>query len=176
MTHVRDSLPVHAGRGPSGRGAGSTLRIDGLVRNPGNARAADLAGLPRAAHAEPFSCEEGWAVPEIAWGGVRLSDAVALAGPLPAARYVRVHAGNYVVPVPLDGAAGALLCDEMNGRPLPAAHGAPWRLLVPGGRCFTSVKWVDRLELTAAPGAKEGERMARARLRSGGPEQAARRR
>jgi DMSO/TMAO reductase YedYZ molybdopterin-dependent catalytic subunit len=81
---------------------------------------------------------------------VRLADVVALAGPLPAARYVRVHAGEYIVSVPLDGAGAALLCDELNGRPLPPAHGAPWRLLVPGGACFTSVKWVDRLELAAA--------------------------
>jgi DMSO/TMAO reductase YedYZ molybdopterin-dependent catalytic subunit len=163
---IRDSLPVHAGRGPSHRGAGPTLRIDGLVRRPWDAPAADLEGLPRTVHAEPFTCEEGWTVPEISWRGVRLTDVIGLAGPLPSARYVRVHAGDFVVPVPLDGAARALLCDEMNGRPLTAAHGAPWRLLVPGGQCFTSVKWVDRLELSADPGANDGERIARARLRS----------
>jgi DMSO/TMAO reductase YedYZ molybdopterin-dependent catalytic subunit len=52
----------------------------------------------------------------------------------------------------------------MNGRPLPAAQRAPWRLLIPGGACFTSVKWVDRLEITAAPGKSPGERIARSRL------------
>lgn len=167
MTDVRDVLPIHAGRPPSRCGEGEpTLRIDGLVRRAMDARAADLVGLMRIAHAEAFTCEEGWTVPAVRWRGVRLADVVALARPLPSARYVRVHAGEYIVPIPLDDAGAALLCEEMNGRPLPAAHGAPWRLLAPGGACFTSVKWVDRLELTAERGAGEGERIARARLQS----------
>jgi DMSO/TMAO reductase YedYZ molybdopterin-dependent catalytic subunit len=170
MTDIRNALPVHPYHGPSHRAGEPTLRVDGLVRRAVDLRPrTDLAGLPRIAHTEPFTCEEGWTVPSVRWRGVRLADVVALAGPLPAARYVRVHAGEYAVPVPLDQAGAALLCDEMNGQPLPAAHGAPWRLLLPGGACFTSVKWVDRLELTAAPGPNDGERIARARLQSRRP-------
>lgn len=171
MRDVRDNLPVHAARASSRGLAESTLRIDGLVRHAVNVRAADLKGLPRIAHAEAFTCEEGWTVPEVRWRGVRLADVVGLAGPLPSSRYVRVHAGGYVVPVSLDDARAALLCDEMNGRRLSAAHGAPWRLLVPDGACFTSVKWVDRLEVTQAPGESKGERIARARLQSRVPGQ-----
>jgi len=118
---------------------------------------------------EAFTCEEGWTVPAVRWRGIRLADVVALARPLPSARYVRVHAGNYVILVSLNDARAALLCDEMNSRPLSTAHGAPWRLLVPGGACFTSVKWVDRLEVTSEPGESEGERVARARLCSRTP-------
>jgi DMSO/TMAO reductase YedYZ molybdopterin-dependent catalytic subunit len=81
-----------------------------------------------------------------------LVDILALAEPLSAARYVRVCAGEYSVPVPLDQAGDALLCDMLEGQPLPLVHGAPWRLLWPGSRCSTSVKWVDRLELCAEPG------------------------
>jgi DMSO/TMAO reductase YedYZ molybdopterin-dependent catalytic subunit len=163
---VRDGLPVHEYRRPSRREAAPALRIDGLVGHAMDVRAADLHGLPRIAHVEAFTCEEGWTVPAVRWRGARLADVIALAEPLPSARYVRVHAGEYVVPVPLDAAQAALLCEEMNGRPLSAAHGAPWRLLVPGGACFTSVKWVDRLEVAAAPGEDKGERIARMRLRS----------
>jgi len=97
---------------------------------------------------------------------MRLADVVALAQPLPSARYLRVHAGDYIVPVSLNDCPTILLCDEMNGRPLAAAHGAPWRLLVPGGACFTSVKWVDRVEVASARGESDGERIARARLQS----------
>jgi DMSO/TMAO reductase YedYZ molybdopterin-dependent catalytic subunit len=68
------------------------------------------------------------------------------------------------VPLLLGDAAAALLCDELNGQPLTAASGAPWRLVVPGGACFTSVKWVSHLELTAEAGEASGERIARARL------------
>lgn len=170
MTDVRDTLPVHPYHGPSHHAGEPMLRVDGLVLRALDLRpGTDLAGLPRVAHTDAFTCEEGWTVPSVRWRGVRLADVVALAAPRPAARYVRVHAGEYAVPVPLDDAGAALLCEEMNGQPLPAVHGGPWRLLVPGGACFTSVKWVDRLELTAAPGPNDGERIARARLRSRPP-------
>jgi DMSO/TMAO reductase YedYZ molybdopterin-dependent catalytic subunit len=146
------------------REAGAALRIDGLVAAPRALTAADLAALPRVDLAEPFVCEEGWEVPGLRWRGVRLGDVLALAGPLPAARHVRVYAGEYAVPLPLDAAGDALLAEALNGAPLTIEHGAPWRLVVPGGACFTSVKWVERLELTAEPGSDDGQRIARARL------------
>lgn len=165
---IRPHLPVHNHREPSrhGHGRESGLRIDGLVDHAPALQVTDLQALPRIEHVEAFTCEEGWTVPEVRWRGVRLADVIAFARPLPSSRYVRVHAGGYVIPIPLEEARAALLCDEMNGRPLPAAHGAPWRLLIPGGTCLTSVKWVDRLELTAAPGERAAERIARSRLKS----------
>ena len=113
---------------------------------------------------EPFTCEEGWSVPGLRWGGLRLTDVLALAEPLPAARYVRAGAGPYVVPVPLAEVGVALLADEVNGESLSVEHGAPWRLVLPSGACYTSVKWLDRLELTAEPGEHTAQRLARVRL------------
>lgn len=158
---VKDALPVHPHPGAN---ASARLRIDGLVARPVELDGAALATLLKVERAEPFTCEEGWTVPRIRWSGYRLADVVALAGLGPSARYVRVHAGEYVVAVAVTEAADVLLCDEMNGRALTRAHGAPWRLVVPGRECFTSVKWVDRLELTADAGESTGERIARARL------------
>jgi DMSO/TMAO reductase YedYZ molybdopterin-dependent catalytic subunit len=40
-----------------------------------------------------------------------------------------------------------LLCYEMNGAPLPAAHGAPLRLIVPGWYGIANVKWLTRIEV-----------------------------
>jgi DMSO/TMAO reductase YedYZ molybdopterin-dependent catalytic subunit len=40
-----------------------------------------------------------------------------------------------------------LLCYEMNGEPLPASHGAPLRLLMPGWYGVANVKWLDRIEV-----------------------------
>ncbi len=45
-------------------------------------------------------------------------------------------------------APNVLLCYEMNGEPLPAAHGAPLRLLAPGWYGVANVKWLDRIELS----------------------------
>jgi DMSO/TMAO reductase YedYZ molybdopterin-dependent catalytic subunit len=39
-----------------------------------------------------------------------------------------------------------ILCWEMNGSPLPEAHGFPLRLLVPGRYGMSSVKWLDEIQ------------------------------
>ena len=158
------TLPIH----PVPDGAlvttGGALRVDGLVERPVELSQESVGLLRHAAIEEPFTCEEGWSVPGLHWGGVRLVDVLALARPLPAARFVRVCAGSYILPLALTEAESALLCDELNGEPLSLEHGAPWRLIVPGGKCFSSVKWVDRLELASDPGANTAESIARGRL------------
>jgi DMSO/TMAO reductase YedYZ molybdopterin-dependent catalytic subunit len=44
-----------------------------------------------------------------------------------------------------------LLAYEMNGEPLPAAHGGPVRLVVPGWYGVASVKWLARIEALTEP-------------------------
>ncbi len=43
--------------------------------------------------------------------------------------------------------ASVLLCDEMNGVPLPPDHGAPLRLIAPGWYGVANVKWLTRIEV-----------------------------
>jgi DMSO/TMAO reductase YedYZ molybdopterin-dependent catalytic subunit len=76
-----------------------------------------------------------------------------------------VISGGFVIPLDRTEAAAALLAEELNGEPLPVERGAPWRLIVPGGRCFTSVKWVTRLEVAAERGRDTGERIEQAQMR-----------
>ena len=53
----------------------------------------------------------------------------------------------------------------MNGRPPPPEHGAPLRLVVPAAwDCFSSVKWVQRLELTERRAKATGPAIALARI------------
>ena len=42
-----------------------------------------------------------------------------------------------------------LLCYEMNGEPLPTAHGHPVRLIAPGWYGVANVKWLNRIELSS---------------------------
>jgi DMSO/TMAO reductase YedYZ molybdopterin-dependent catalytic subunit len=164
MTLYAD-LPIHDVPHTQPRAdAAEGLVITGLVAHPRLLRTADILVLPRVKWAAPFRCEEGWVVPSVEWQGFRVTDVLALSGLAPSAQYVRVCAGTYVIVLSLCEASAALLCDRLNGQPLSHEHGAPWRLVVPGGVCFTSVKWVQRLEVTAAPGDSSGERIARARL------------
>ncbi len=44
-----------------------------------------------------------------------------------------------------------ILALEMNGSPIPPAHGAPVRLIVPGWYGMASVKWVSRIAVLTAP-------------------------
>ncbi len=43
-------------------------------------------------------------------------------------------------------APGNLLCYQMNGQPLPVAHGFPVRLIAPGWYGVANVKWLKRIE------------------------------
>jgi len=52
--------------------------------------------------------------------------------------------------VPLRAFEDALLAWEMNGEPLPHAHGGPLRLIVPGYSGVNNIKYVKRLAFTAA--------------------------
>lgn len=159
----RDRLPEHDVPDAVKARADAPLVVAGLVERELRLTAADLAGLARGGFTESFKCEEGWEVPGLAWEGVRLDEVLELAGPRPQARWVRVGSGDYVVPIPIEDARRALLCDRLNGAPLARKNGAPWRLSLPGGVCFTSVKWVDRLTLTAEAGENTGMRIARSR-------------
>jgi sulfite oxidase len=96
------------------------------------------------------------------WAGVALADVLAAAGPLDGARHVaftgtdhcpEADGERYEVSIPLPKALGAevLLATEMNGAPLTPDHGAPLRAVVPGYIGARSTKWLERIELRAAP-------------------------
>ena len=58
---------------------------------------------------------------------------------------------DYEKSIPLDVAlARGLLATELNGQPIPAVHGGPVRLVIPGYYGSMQVKWLTRLRLEAA--------------------------
>ena len=158
---VLEQLPVHPyPAAPSEY----HLRVDGLVERSLRLALADLRTLASAVIAEDFACLEGWVVPGQEWAGVPLEAVLRAAVPLAGARWVNASFGEFVLPVPIGQASDVLLALSLNGAPLTPEHGAPVRLIVRGGECFTSVKWVDHLLLDAVPAANTAERIARARL------------
>jgi DMSO/TMAO reductase YedYZ molybdopterin-dependent catalytic subunit len=62
-------------------------------------------------------------------------------------------AQNYERSLPIAEArrADVLIVYAMNGEPLPAQHGFPARLIVPGWYGMTSVKWLERISLLDRP-------------------------
>lgn len=101
-------------------------------------------------------------VANLRWGGVDLAALLDGFGIGPDARFLWAYgldggdfAGAacdwFVKDLPLErlAAGDVLLAYELNGAPLPAEHGFPLRLVVPGYYGTNSVKWLWRLHLAA---------------------------
>jgi DMSO/TMAO reductase YedYZ molybdopterin-dependent catalytic subunit len=160
---VLDKLPVHKSKGKK-NGRTHPLRVDGLVRTSLALSVADLERLAQQDLTDDFTCLEGWTVPKVRWGGVLLETVLSLADPLLEARYVQASAGDFSVPLSLDRARHALLALRLEDAPVPAEHGGPVRLVVPGGECFMDIKWLDHLDLRAEPAANTAKKAALRRL------------
>jgi hypothetical protein len=95
-----------------------------------------------------LDCTGGW-YSEQDWEGVRLDRLI----PDPEeARSVLVRSvTGYSRRLPARDLPNLLLAVRLGGRPLPAGHGFPARLVAPGRRGFWWVKWVSRIEASAAP-------------------------
>ena len=50
--------------------------------------------------------------------------------------------------VPIEALGDAILAWELNGEPIPLAHGGPLRLVVPGYQGVNNIKYIKRLALT----------------------------
>lgn len=165
--NILGKLPVHPGsRGDVGS---YVLLVNGLVAQTLALSLSDIEALPQRDVTEDFTCEEGWTVPALKWRGVTLESVLALAGANPEAQWVQASAGEFTVPIPLQDAGGALLATRLGEGALPSEHGGPLRLLVPGGDCWTSIKWLDHLELRTDPGPNTGKSIALGRLRCKSP-------
>lgn len=126
----------------------------------------DLDAIAALAHTElidPFTCLEGWTAGPLHWRGVPLSTLLGLLvtrGP-----FVAVSAGDFCAVLSLESLpAETLLADSLDGRTLPREHGGPLRLIVPGGVCYQSVKWVQQIELGDSDRGDTARGIALARL------------
>jgi sulfite dehydrogenase len=99
----------------------------------------------------------------VIWSGVPVRTvAAALGGLADGARFITGTGGEKIPDgidpltvmversVPLSNLDDALLAWEMNGEPLPHAHGGPLRLIVPGYSGVNNIKYVKRLAFTPA--------------------------
>jgi sulfane dehydrogenase subunit SoxC len=144
-----------------------SLTIDGLVARPLRLGFSDLTAYPRCTITSFHQCmgsplrafEPTRRISNVRWSGARLSDIMRDCGPAPEAKYLWSYGADYgefggmyhqayVKDLPLERVpSDVLIAYELNGAPLPAEHGFPARLVVPGFYGTNSVKWLTRMTL-----------------------------
>lgn len=140
------------------------LTYDDLLRLPSKTvtRYLECAGNGRAFFKELLQREaEGdqWRLGAFGvaeWTGVPLSEILGRAGVKKSAVAVMpvgLDKEEFQRPLPIAKAMeeDTLLAYRMNGEDLPADHGSPARVLVPGWAGAASVKWVGRIEVSDTP-------------------------
>ena len=133
------------------------LEIGGMVDNPMELTFDDLLARPQVERYITLSCVSnpvgGDLIGNALWQGVLLRDVLDEAGVRPEAtqivsRSIDDWTAGTPTEVVMDG-RDAMLAIAMNGEPLPARHGYPVRMVVPGLYGYVSAtKWVTKIELT----------------------------
>jgi DMSO/TMAO reductase YedYZ molybdopterin-dependent catalytic subunit len=157
------------------------LAVTGMVERPLSLSSHELRRLPAETMVITLECAGNgraqfqpptpgvqWdvgAVSTAEWTGARLADVLGHAGIRSSAREVifggadRGTVDGSPRPIRFERSltvadaleSGALLAYAMNGRPLPARHGYPLRLVVPGWYAVASVKWLTDIRVVEEP-------------------------
>jgi DMSO/TMAO reductase YedYZ molybdopterin-dependent catalytic subunit len=128
------------------------LRVHGEVAAPFELDFASLLRLPQIDQTCDVHCVTKWTLIDSHWRGVRVADLIARAAPKPSARFVIFEAAHgYTSNLPLREATkpDVLVAHQTEGRPIPIAHGAPVRALVPDLYFWKSAKWLTGIRLSS---------------------------
>ena len=148
------------------------LKIEGRVEKPVELSLDQIKARPATTLAATLECSGNGstagfmgAVGNANWTGTSLASLLAECGIKPEAIEVafwgadvgketirnKPYQQNFARTLRLDQIKNAILAWDMNGKPLPAAHGAPLRLIVPGLYGIAWVKWLTGIELRDRP-------------------------
>lgn len=128
------------------------LRVHGEVASPYELDFAALLALPQVDQVCDVHCVTKWTLLDAHFRGVRVADLIARATPNPGARYVIFEAAyGYTSNLSLTDATkpNVLVAHQVQHRPLPIAHGAPVRALVPDLYFWKSAKWLTGIRLSS---------------------------
>ena len=150
---LTDKWPVlHAGTVPRFDPATWDFKIGGLVEQPVRLTYPEFLALPMVHLRRDIHCVTAWSKLDVDFEGVPTKAVLALAKPLPEAKFVMVRAEQgYETNLPLEYllADDALFASRADGQDLTPEHGWPLRLVVPRLYFWKSAKWVRGVELMA---------------------------
>lgn len=135
------------------------LEVGGLVEHPLALSWDAFTALPQVDDVSDFHCVTTWSRFDNHWRGVRFRTIAELAVPTDDARFVLCTAYDvapglgvpYSTNLPLARAVedDVLLVHTWEGRPLPAEHGGPVRMITPKLYAWKGAKWIHRIEFLA---------------------------
>ena len=131
------------------------LTVNGLVDKPLKLNLAELRALPSVTEYVTMLCVSnnvgGDLMSTGSFSGVRLRDLLAMASPRSNGTWAAFRARDgYGESLPMSliqGAPEVLVAYELDGAPLPEAHGFPARIVLPGHYGMKGPKWLDSIQL-----------------------------
>jgi len=134
---------------------GWSLAIGGAVDKPMNLSLSDLRALPSATEYVTLACISnnvgGDLMSTGSFTGVRLRELLALANPRAngtwAAFKARDGYAESLAMTLINAAPEVLVAYDLDGAPLPNAHGFPARIVLPGHYGMKGPKWLDSIQL-----------------------------
>jgi DMSO/TMAO reductase YedYZ molybdopterin-dependent catalytic subunit len=128
-----------------------TLAVTGEVQSPLRLSWEEFRALPHVEQIRDFHCVTTWSKYDVHWRGVPFRMIAERARLKETAHYVVAAGGEgYTTNIPLEDCLrdDVILADELDGQPLPLAHGGPVRLLVPHLYAWKSAKFLRALRFT----------------------------
>jgi DMSO/TMAO reductase YedYZ molybdopterin-dependent catalytic subunit len=136
-----------------------TLEVGGLVEHPFTLSWDQFLALPQVDDVSDFHCVTTWSRYDNRWRGVRFNTIAELAVPRDEAQFVLCTGYDfmpgshipYTTNLPLARAVDddVLLVHTWDGRPLPAEHGGPCRMITPKLYAWKGAKWIRKIEFLA---------------------------
>lgn len=147
---VKALIDMGGTQGP-GKNPDWKLHIHGEVDNPMTIDFEQLMQLRQADITCDVHCVTGWTLLDSKWRGIQLTTLMDLVKVKKTAAFVifEGHAG-YTSNIPVNEACkkNVIAAYSFFGKPLPQAHGAPLRALVPDRYFYKSAKWLEGIKFT----------------------------
>lgn len=161
ITPVQDFYKVSKNfQDPVVPATGWTLRVSGLVARPLSLDYQQLVAVPSITQVTTLECISndvgGDLMSTGRFTGIPMRDLLTMAEPQASASAVNFHAQDgYTESLSLSEVMSSpdiLVAHQLNGAPLPDAHGFPARVLVPGRYGMKGPKWLDQIEVASSQG------------------------
>jgi DMSO/TMAO reductase YedYZ molybdopterin-dependent catalytic subunit len=129
-----------------------TLTVHGSIAHPFELTYTELLALPQQEETVDIHCVTSWTKLDTTWRGVPFRAIASRAGPDAAVGFVVMECEQgFTTSLPISALLEdhVMLAHTYEGRPLPAEHGGPVRMLVPQRYFYKSAKWLRGLKFVA---------------------------